>query len=124
MSEHQQCRFMMTKGRRCKNKVKSGEYCRHHTSVDCPVCFETIQSDDKMVLTCGHTFHTECMVQWYASSSKCPVCRKDQGINQYVKLREIVEDNMREKYRDAINSLEEEILRLRRRLARPRRIDF
>jgi len=41
-----------------------------------------------------------------------------------MQFKNMVQDDMREKYRDAIESLEDEILRLRYRLTRHERIDL
>ena len=51
------------------------------------------------------------IIQWYITSDTCPVCRVDQGHDKYIKFRNMVEDNMRDKYKDAINSMEDEIIR-------------
>ena len=118
-----QCKFVKTNGTRCKLTTKKNEYCRHHTKVECPICFENIKSD-KLTLTCNHAFHISCITQWYVQSDNCPVCRVSQGKDNFIKLKNMVQDDMRQKYRDAIESLEEENRRLRHRLARPRRIDF
>jgi|TARA_R110000851_G_scaffold247066_1_gene399592 hypothetical protein len=45
----------------------------------------------------------------------------DQGHDKYIKFRNMVEDNMRDKYKDAINSMEDEIIRLRHSVRNLRR---
>ena len=118
-----QCQFVKPNGLRCKVNCKNGDFCRHHTRVECPICFENIRSD-KMILSCDHAFHTSCITQWYVQSENCPVCRVSQGKDHFIRFKGMVQDDMRQKYKDAIESLENEIQRLRLRLARPRRIDF
>lgn len=40
----------------------------------CVICFE---SDSAAILTsCGHTFHSRCIAQWFRCSSHCPLCRR------------------------------------------------
>ena len=46
---------------------------------------------------------------------ECPQCRMEQDDDPIVVFRKNIEDNMREKYRDAIRSLEVELARARRR---------
>ena len=121
MSE--QCKFIKADGLRCKIKTKNGEFCRRHTKTECPICFEEIKSD-KMILSCDHAFHAGCITRWYVHSDNCPVCRVSQSKDPFMQFKNMVQDDMREKYRDAIESLEDEILRLRYRLTRHERIDL
>ena len=107
------CKFIRVNGSRCKLNSKKGEYCHHHISEACPICFELVKTDLKE-LTCEHVFHTECITQWFVSADTCPVCRVAQGKDSYIKFKMLVEENMRQKYKDAIDSFEEEIYRLRR----------
>ena len=51
---------------------------------------------------------------WFETSIECPTCRMEQDDDPIVVFRKHVEDNMREKYRDAIRSLEAEVQRARR----------
>jgi hypothetical protein len=46
----------------------------------CSVCFLDYRYGEKVrSLSCGHTFHLECIDQWLIkfSTSKCPICYKD-----------------------------------------------
>ena len=111
------CGFTKKNGLQCKLNAKTGkEFCGHHTIVECPICFENIKSD-KMVLSCEHEFHAACITQWYVQSDNCPVCRVSQENDHFIKFKNLVQDDMREKYKDAITSLEQEIHRLRIRYA-------
>lgn len=41
----------------------------------CSICADEI-GDDSIVLPCSHTFHPECVVQWFRyHNSSCPNCR-------------------------------------------------
>jgi len=46
----------------------------------CTICHDTIQPTTHGVLAtyklpeCGHTFHTECAVNWFRQSPRCPMC--------------------------------------------------
>lgn len=47
------------------------------TDPTCAVCLET--STDSHALSCGHSFHVQCIVDWFRTgSNRCPVCR-DSG---------------------------------------------
>ena len=115
MSVRKQCDNVTKTGHRCKRFfVGEGSKCSQHTQYTCPVCFEVIKKSDRMELTCKHAFHTQCMIQWYVESNTCPVCRVPQKDDTFITFKTMVQENMREEYRDAIQSLEEEIHRLRR----------
>jgi hypothetical protein len=50
----------------------------------CVVCLEQITNgDDKRILTtCGHVFHAECIDTWLTGeSNKCPLCRVSAGLS-------------------------------------------
>lgn len=107
------CKFITKAGTRCKHKPKVNGLCTMHNKDKCPICFELVHRNSKK-LSCNHVFHEECITQWYVTADSCPVCRVSQGKDNYIKFKNLVEDNMRNKYRDAIDSLENEIIRLRR----------
>lgn len=118
--ENDCCKFITKAGTRCKHKSRVNGLCTMHNKDNCPICFEIVHRHGK-VLSCSHTFHEECIIQWYITSDTCPVCRVDQGHDKYIKFRNMVEDNMRDKYKDAINSMEDEIIRLRHSVRNLRR---
>lgn len=49
-------------------------------SEKCIICYEDLNEagleDVRVVPTCGHTFHFECIQLWVDYLSSCPVCRK------------------------------------------------
>ena len=61
------------------------------------------------VLPCNHGFHLDCILGWFRESSVCPVCREDNQEDLFIQFKNDVEENMRQKYRDAIKSLEDEL---------------
>jgi len=109
------CKYITNAGTRCKHKAKVNGLCTRHNKDHCPICFELVQRNSKK-LSCAHVFHEECITQWYVMSDNCPVCRIPQAKDSFIKFRNLVEDNMRGKYKDAIDSLEEEVMRLRRQV--------
>lgn len=121
--ENAYCKFITKAGTRCKHKSKTNGFCTLHNKDECPVCFEIVFRNKK-TLNCSHVFHEECITQWYVTADTCPVCRVAQGKDMFIRFRNMVEDNMRDKYKDAIDSLEGEIFRLRRenRILRRRQI--
>ena len=62
-------------------------------------------------------FHDKCIMQWFETSIECPTCRMEQDDDPIVIFKKNVEENIREKYRDAIRSLEVDLARARRRAA-------
>lgn len=47
----------------------------------CTICCSPDYNKNKTILDCGHTFHCECIKEWFKYSNvlvaKCPVCRQD-----------------------------------------------
>ena len=56
--------------------------------MNCSICLEDIDENDKKTLSCNHNFHTGCFLKCvqtnnYNSFIKCPLCR---GINMDTSL--------------------------------------
>ena len=45
----------------------------------CPICQETLRSKNLSVLSCGHSFHFTCGMQWHCTHDTCPLCRTPTG---------------------------------------------
>jgi hypothetical protein len=52
---------------------------------------------------------------WFETNDECPICRTEQDNDPLIIFKRHIEDNIREKYRDAIRSLEHQVQILRRR---------
>lgn len=45
---------------------------------ECLICQENMrQREQRTLLTCGHSFHTECIMCWLPDHQTCPVCREN-----------------------------------------------
>ena len=43
---------------------------------ECSICFESdVISENGGALPCKHTFHKECIKQWFKMKNTCPYCR-------------------------------------------------
>jgi len=60
-------------------------------------------------------------MQWFETSIECPQCRMEQDDDPLVVFRKHVEENIRERYREAVRSLQDEVRILEAQLARVRR---
>lgn len=107
------CSSVTLNGAKCKQKAVEDGKCRAHLLHTCAICLEATKRSDKR-LKCKHTFHQKCIMTWFETSIECPQCRMEQDDDPIVVFRKHVEDNIREKYRDAIKSLETEVQRARR----------
>ena len=90
---------------------------------------KSVNSASTHRLPCGHAFHTKCFLKSLVYSDQCPVCRQLPTRDEFYKFKVTIEDNMRQKYYDAIRSLEREndILRNSIRMLRAnngRRVHF
>ncbi|KAJ8769974.1 hypothetical protein K2173_009056 [Erythroxylum novogranatense] len=43
----------------------------------CPVCLGDYQAEDRLqrIPSCGHTYHMDCIDNWLANHTTCPLCR-------------------------------------------------
>jgi hypothetical protein len=49
-------------------------------NAQCSICLENIDEGVRCnTLQCEHTFHTQCITQWFATHTTCPVCRRENG---------------------------------------------
>jgi hypothetical protein len=95
----------------CKNKVLLDGLCVKHIQQKCTVCLENVKSINSASthrLPCGHAFHTQCLLKSFVYSDQCPVCRQLPTRDEFYRFKVTIEDNMRQKYYDAIKSLERE----------------
>uniref|UniRef100_A0A7E4VKS6 RING-type domain-containing protein n=1 Tax=Panagrellus redivivus TaxID=6233 RepID=A0A7E4VKS6_PANRE len=53
----------------------------------CTICFELIKPQDiSSISKCGHTFHCQCILQWFERSPSCPMCRISANSHDLVKI--------------------------------------
>ncbi len=100
----------------CGKHVLMDGLCVRHLKQKCLVCLESVSSTNTINskrLLCGHAFHPNCIMTWFVSSDECPVCRTKQTGDSLLEFKEKVEDVLREKYKDAIDSLEAEVQALK-----------
>tara|TARA_A100001015_G_scaffold95159_1_gene105740 strand:+ start:381 stop:773 length:393 start_codon:yes stop_codon:yes gene_type:complete len=42
----------------------------------CIICISTFEVDEKITtLECGHSYHHECITEWYHKNQTCPICK-------------------------------------------------
>ena len=53
---------------------------------DCTICLDSFKdSKHCCTLTCGHTFHSECIWPWLIEHKTCPICRDNTMQCQHYK---------------------------------------
>jgi len=40
----------------------------------CCICLKDF-TNDSIMLSCGHHFHSECLLKWFDKKNTCPMCR-------------------------------------------------
>lgn len=46
----------------------------------CSICLENfVGGNELMILNCFHQFHKECIIRWFRSSVRCPLCNYDNA---------------------------------------------
>lgn len=68
---------------------------------NCPICIEPLNEGSPTVLSCGHTFHAECAVQWFRyNHSECPMCRSDNITDMWSRVTPVQRVAYMRKHRD------------------------
>lgn len=50
----------------------------------CPICLGSLNEKDTYNLNCNHTFHTECIMNWFrVSNGSCPCCKDNPNNNNF-----------------------------------------
>lgn len=49
---------------------------------DCPICFENIEHNNTAQLKCNHTFHQNCINDWFSKNRNCPMCQREFEENE------------------------------------------
>ena len=44
---------------------------------NCAICQDAINSNGVRLVSCRHAYHRACILNWFAMSVRCPVCRHD-----------------------------------------------
>ena len=48
---------------------------KHYIPEQCTICISEFTLDEKLTtLECGHTYHHECITEWYQKNQACPIC--------------------------------------------------
>jgi len=93
--------------------------CIRHAKQSCSICLEPVGSMNTVKskrLSCGHAFHVTCIMEWFIESECCPACREKQEEDPIIVFKTKVEDALRLKFKDAIDTLEEENRQLKETL--------
>ena len=55
-------------------KIKNDD---NHIYKECIICFEKLKLNDikRILPSCNHYFHKECIDNWLIKNSSCPICR-------------------------------------------------
>jgi len=64
-------------------KIKFQEEVIHNVieKIDCAICLEELNNNNKVILECMHSFHTECITEWFKNNNTCPFCRRTVNTN-------------------------------------------
>lgn len=46
------------------------------TDTTCSICQESVEQGTR-IRSCGHSFHSQCIQQWFQQNPRCPMCRHD-----------------------------------------------
>ncbi|GKV10679.1 hypothetical protein SLEP1_g22009 [Rubroshorea leprosula] len=60
------------------------DFYREKYGLECSICLVEFGDDDmlRLLTTCYHVFHQECIDLWLESHKTCPVCRKDLELSE------------------------------------------
>lgn len=58
-------------------KIEILKYLKYLKKMECIICFDDIINKDYSITSCGHIFHTSCLMNWSnRGNALCPMCRK------------------------------------------------
>ena len=46
-----------------------------YSTNECAICLDPINAKI-LTISCGHTYHTACLLNWFEYNMTCPVCRQ------------------------------------------------
>ncbi len=69
----------------------------------CSICLE--ECNKPFMTSCNHTFHVECIEEWYKKDNTCPICRKKQP-GKLEQLYSILQKNKNSDVRQVLNYLQ------------------
>ena len=52
------------------------------TESSCAICQNTCNSKSFYKLDCGHSFHSNCLIEAFRRDPRCPLCRDRTGVNR------------------------------------------
>ena len=48
----------------------------------CPICLGSLKEKETHTINCNHTFHTDCIMNWFrVSNGSCPCCKDNPNFN-------------------------------------------
>ena len=115
------CNWKTSTGKQCTNNILLDGFCSRHLKQKCSICMEDVRSTNSAHtkrLACGHSFHFNCIIKWFVTSDECPTCRTKQPNDPIIQFKDQIENELRQKYMDAIRSLETDNMRLNNMLQR------
>jgi hypothetical protein len=111
------CTSLTLTGRKCRKNSVVNDLCAVHHKQTCLICLEevsSLNSKNSKKLSCHHSFHYECILEWYKQSDLCPTCRQDQSDDPLIVFKKHNQEEVRQIYQDAIRTLQDENVVLRR----------
>ena len=74
--EHKRRKKKKKKKKKKRGASSSGSYSKN--ALECSICKHTTKNAVDVVcrLTCGHSFHADCIGPWCGIGGKCPICKK------------------------------------------------
>ena len=91
-------------------------YAEANREEDCPICYETITSENLYVSDCCHVYCMSCARGCYKANQKCALCRTDLGIHNKAILCPPVKKPMSSMTQTEILSVAQELLSMQPRL--------
>ena len=70
------------------------------TEKECSICFMEFSEGDQVTpLPCDlrHTFHSECLTQWFKKQATCPLCKQDANLTTLEQFNRDVHQRLEER---------------------------
>lgn len=71
------------------NRFPSFKYKPSTEDINCIICLENIKNNSvTRKLSCNHIYHTNCIDEWHATNSFCPLCKKSILLNEITSIQD------------------------------------
>ena len=89
-------------------------------NIDCAICFEQFTKNTSIhILECEHTFHSECLYDWYSkpgANYTCPLCNVQREVVKILEPENIIIEKAEKKCQNSLHNQDVKRTKIKREL--------